>query len=118
MSGDRRVEVAQEITLGAHTDETVDHFAITENMQRGYRADVVLGGKFGMSVDIDFRDDGATFAFGGDFVERWLHHAAGAAPGRPEIDDDRLLVRSTDHVAFESVVSDNNGMRESFHKSE
>jgi len=112
---DRGVEMLQEITLGAHADDSVDDLAVAENIQRGNRAYIVLGSEFRIRVDVDFGDDSAPFTLRGDFVERRCHHAAGTAPGCPEIDDHGLLVRGVYDVVLKTVSGDSGKMRESIH---
>lgn len=50
--------------------------------------DVVAGGEFGELLGVDLEDDGLACEVVGDLGHMRCGHAAGAAPGCPEIDED------------------------------
>ncbi len=87
---------------GAH--ETVHRLAVVEGKDRRNRLHTQLRGDLLTFVDIHL--DHAHGAIGPvhRFLERWRQLAAGAAPGRPEIDDHRRLARRLDHVGHEGGV--------------
>ena len=68
----------------------VDDLAVAEGDDRGDAANAVFAGAAGRFVDVVLGDDGAAVeGLRGLFKARG-EHAAGAAPGRPEVDEDGL----------------------------
>ena len=101
----RRPERAREaldegldLALRQGAREAVDRLAVAERVDHRDRLDAQLLGELGALVDVDL--DQPDLAAGG------LDHAledrpellAGPAPGRPEIDDHRLVARLLDDV--------------------
>jgi hypothetical protein len=57
-------------------------------------------------VDVDLGELDPADALGDLRLDRRAERPARAAPGGPEVDDDRQLVRALDHVALEGVCRD------------
>jgi hypothetical protein len=74
--------------LGARTNQALNFFAILENDQGRDALDTKLTGPLGVFVGVDFGDGELALVCLGQIFERLRDGAAGAAPGRPEIDND------------------------------
>ena len=89
------------LALGQRADEAVDRLAVDEGDDRRDRLDAELAGDRGMVVDVHL--DEAHLALRGRhrLLEDRRQLLAGAAPRRPEIDQDRDAARGLDHVGAE-----------------
>jgi len=65
--------------------------------------DLVAERQLGVGVDIDLDQVKLAFAFLGLPFERRAERPAGAAPGGPEVDHHRQLMRALEHVALEGL---------------
>ena len=87
--------------FGQRSHEAVDRPPVLEGEHGGDRLHAHLPGDLRMLVDIELdQPDRALCRAHGLFQDR-RELAAGAAPGRPEIDQHRHLARGLDHVAHE-----------------
>ena len=68
-----------------------DDFAVLVDEHRRDAANVVFGGDGGIFVHVVLGDHGAAVELFGSSVKRRGEHAAGAAPGGPEVDEDGLV---------------------------
>lgn len=77
---------------GVGTDDLLDLVAALEDDEGGHGADADLLGDLGLLVDVDL-EEVDLLAGGGvrDLLEDGADGLAGAAPGRPEVDDGGLL---------------------------
>ena len=82
---DEGIEDGGDLLLGDGSHEAVHHFSALEEKERRDVADAELHGSFIGIVDVALGHDHATFVFGLDLVHGGGEHAAGAAPGSPEI---------------------------------
>ena len=82
----------------------VDRAAADESEHRRNRLHAQLAGELRVGVDVDL--DQLDLALGGQDVllDRRAELAARAAPGRPEVDDDRGVLRRLDDVGHEAGV--------------
>ena len=93
--------------LGNSTHNGVDLLAALEHHQRWDAADAVLTGDVGVFVGIQLEDLDLTIEFLGDFFDDGSHHAAGATPGCPEVDQNRDV--ALQDVLLERGVSNRSG---------
>src|SRR5262245_35886233 len=103
---DRLVEEAADHGGWVGADEADHGLAVPEDDDRGEALDAVLGGERLLGVDVDLGELDLAFALGGLGLDRGAEHAAGPAPGGPEVDHDRQLVRAFDHVVLEGLGGD------------
>ena len=61
-----------------------------------------LAAVFGILVDVELDDLDLVAELAGDFLQRRSDHTAGAAPFRPEVDDDRF--GRFQHIRFKAGV--------------
>ena len=80
-----------DIGFAAGTDHSIDFFSTFEDDKSGDAHNVVLGGKFLVLVDIDFKDFGFSGHFGCNFFDGWGDCDAWSAPRCPKIDEDGLI---------------------------
>ena len=78
-----------ELLLRRGADLARGHLAVLEDHQRRDRHDAVFRGGVRAFVDIELDDLDLVAERAGNLVQRRRDHAAGAAPFRPEIDDNR-----------------------------
>ena len=83
--------------------------AVGEDGEVGDAANVVAGGELGVGFGVDFEDDGAAGGLFGGFGDVGGGHAAGAAPGGPEVDEDGDLGVAEDFVEEGGVGGDGLG---------
>ena len=81
-----RVEEAADLRLRQRADELAHHLAVAEGLHRGDALHLVAAGDAGVLVHVDLDELHLAGALCRDRLEGWTQHAAGAAPGRPEID--------------------------------
>ena len=83
--------VLLDLRLGDGADDTVDQLAALEEEQRRDIADAELHRDIRALIDIAFDNVYLALIFLGHLVDDGRDHAAGAAPGGPEVYDDRHL---------------------------
>ena len=88
----RGVDRGREIGLVGDADDLLDHFAVLHDDDRRDRHDLELGGDFAIGIDVDLADLGATFVVTGELVDGRGERSAGAAPLRPVIYNNRLIM--------------------------
>jgi hypothetical protein len=76
--------------------------AVLEDDQRRDRHDAVLGGRLLVLVDVELDDPKLVGLLVGDLLEARRDHTARTAPGRPEVDENGLVV--LEHLGLEVVV--------------
>src|SRR3954452_495299 len=105
MSGgaERRLELGLEALLRVGADDLLGDLAVAEEDHRRDREDLVLRGGLLVLVDVEL-DDAQVLALARDLLEDRADHAAGAAPGRPEVDEDGRL--GLDDLRLEARVGD------------
>ena len=86
--------------LGA--DEFVDHAAAAEQLHRRNAADLELLREVLVLVGVDLDDLDLAGVFVGHLFEHRAQRAAGAAPGRPEVDQHGLRSGGVDDFGRES----------------
>ena len=82
-------------------DEAVDRAAVLEGIDRGDRLDAHLLRQLLVLVDVDLDQAHRAVRVADRLLEHRPELLAGTAPRRPEIDDDRSLVRGVDDVGHE-----------------
>ena len=80
---------AGESGLGNGTNDGVNFLAALEHHQGGDATNPVLAGDVWVLVGIELEDFDLAFEFLGNLVNNRSHHAAGATPGSPEVNQDR-----------------------------
>ena len=102
---DETLDEAANLTLRERAHEAVDRAAIDEGVDGGDRLHTQLAGVARVLVDIDL--DQLDRALGGHdgLFQRRGQLAARAAPGGPEIDDDRLGLGGLDDVGGKAGVA-------------
>ena len=93
--------------LGNSTHDGVDLLPAFEHHQRWDAADPVLTGDVGIFVGIQLEDLDLTIEFLGEFFNYGSHHAAGATPRSPEVDQNRDI--ALQDVLLKRGVSDRSG---------
>src|SRR6476646_10305949 len=88
-SGKRRLELLREARLRQSPDDLLRDLAVLEEDQRGDRHDSVLRSRLRVLVDVHLHDR-QVVALLIELLEMRSDDAAGAAPGRPEIDQHGL----------------------------
>lgn len=86
-SGDYGIDFPCELFLRLGTNNPLDHLSILEDHERGDRHDPVLDRELLVVIGVEFADLQAAGVLGGQFLDDWRHHLAGAAPGGPKIDE-------------------------------
>ena len=81
--------------------EAIDRLALEEGIDGGDGLDAQLGGERLIFVDVDLHHADAALGSGDGGLQGWAEGFAGAAPWRPEIDDDRDGLRRLDDVLQE-----------------
>ena len=76
-----------ERVLVGEADDLFDHLAALEEQQGGNPTDVELEGGVRVLVDVQLADQDLAVVVAGQFVDRRRQPAAGAAPFRPEINE-------------------------------
>ena len=99
--------------LGRKPDDLADRLATLEDQQRRDRADPVLTGGHRVLVGVELHELDAAVVLLGEFLDDRRDHAAGAAPGRPEVDQHRVVV--LDHIQVERGVGRVSGHRHDMH---
>ena len=91
LRGERALDLALELVLGGEADDAVELAAAVEHDQgRDARDPVVDHGLF-ILVSIHFEEEHRVAIFMAELFDYGADHAAGAAPGSPEIYYYRLL---------------------------
>src|SRR5581483_4314309 len=88
-------------------DQPLDRLAVLEHDERGDAHHAELLGDLRVLIDVDLRDLQLALLLAGDLLDDRRDHAARAAPGRPEIDEDRLLCGQ--HLVLERAVGHRKG---------
>jgi hypothetical protein len=106
----RGVDVAEDFSFGADTDEHFGNFAITEKQQSRDRTDMITLREVGMCIHVDLGHYELACAFGRDFIQRTGQSFAWSAPCRPKIHEDWLLVRGFKNLSGERTAGDGDRM--------
>lgn len=77
--------------------------AVGEDSEIGDALDTVTGSEIGVAFGIDLEDDGAAGELAGGLGDVGRSHAAGSAPGGPEIDEDRDFALADNLIEFGGV---------------
>src|SRR4051812_49908311 len=101
--GERGLELGLEPLLRVGADDLLGHLAVLEEDHRRDREDLVLRGGLLVLVDVEL-DDPQVLPLAGDLLEDRADDPAGAAPRRPEVDEDGRL--GLEHVGLEARVGD------------
>ncbi|MNN30727.1 hypothetical protein D3C81_1443850 [compost metagenome] len=98
------VDEGLDLAVGNGALEAVDRLAVDEGVDGRDRLDPQLAriGRVGVDVDLDHLDRALRPAHG--LFQGGPEGPARAAPGGPEVDDDRLMFRGLDHVGHEGGV--------------
>ena len=95
------VDERSDLCFRERPGEPVDLFPILESDDRWDALHPELLGELRVGIDVELGEQPATAPFGGCALEHGTEHLAGSAPLRPEIDDDRDLMRRLDHRGCE-----------------
>ena len=95
------VDELLDLALRHRPHEAVDRPAAEEGVDRRDRLDAKLLGQHLVLVDVDLDQLHLALGFLHHLLDGGLQGLAGAAPGRPEIDDDRRRTRGFEHVLGE-----------------
>jgi len=103
-SAGQLVDEGLDLAVGNGALEAVDRLAVDEGVDGRDRLHPQLAriGRVGVDVDLDHLHRPLGGAHG--LLQRGAERPARAAPGRPEVDDDRLMLRGLDHVGHEGGV--------------
>src|ERR1051325_7286349 len=85
-------------------DALLDYAPAFEEQQCGNSANVVAHCYLSVFIDVELSDFGFALVFGCNGVDSRRHLAAGAAPFRPEVDEDRHL--RLQYLLVESAISE------------
>ena len=99
-AGQPRDEIV-DLALGQRAGEAVDGFALGERVNRRDRLDAEGLGELRVFVDVDLDQPHLAARTLHRLFQRWAELLARAAPRRPEVDDDRRLLRGVEHVGLE-----------------
>jgi len=102
--GEHRLELGLDLLLRVRPDDLVRRLAALEEDHRRDREHAVLRGGLLVLVDVELDDLQGAVALVGDLLEDRSDDAAGAAPGCPEVDQDRRL--GLEDLSLEVVVGD------------
>jgi len=94
---------ALDLAFRQGADEAVHRPALEEGIDRGDRLDAHLRRQLLVLVDVDLDQAHGALGLGHRLLQRRTQLLAGAAPGRPEIDDDRHLLGGVDDVRHEAL---------------
>ena len=95
---------ARESCLGDGSDHGVDFLTSLEHHQSWNAADAELAGHVGIFIGVELEHLDLAFELLGNFVNNGSHHATGAAPWGPEIDQHGDVALKD--VLFEGGVGD------------
>src|SRR3990172_6457307 len=79
-----------EVSLGPESYDLVDELSALEHQKRGDAADAVPGGGLHVVVRVELYELHLPVVLSGQLLHQGSDHATGAAPGRPEVHEDRL----------------------------
>jgi len=82
------IKTGFEVAFALEADDLLGNLALAENQQCGYRAYAVFGGEVLVIVNVHLADADAAIVLVGQFIKDRRDHFAGAAPFRPEINED------------------------------
>ncbi len=91
------------LAFGNGALESVDRPAVAEGIDRRNRLDAHLRRQLFILVDVDLDHAHGAFGLAHGLFQRRAELLAGTAPFRPEIDDDRDVMRRVDHVGHEGL---------------
>ena len=92
-----------ELALGQRAGEGVHRLAVAEGVDHGDRLDAELGRQFLVLVHVDLDQPDRAAVLGDQLFQEGAELLAGAAPRRPEIDDDRHLPGGLDDIGAETL---------------
>ena len=104
---DRRFDPALQRGFRGGADLVRHHLTVLEQEQRRDPAHAQNGGAVGVFVDVDLDDFYLAGQFVGQFFQRRADLTAGAAPFRPEIDDDGD--RGIAHLGVKGGIGNSDG---------
>src|SRR3972149_6417630 len=79
-----------EVSLGPEAYDLIGKLTTLEHQQRGDAADAVPGGGLHVIVGVELHELHLPVVLPGQLLHQGSDHATGAAPGCPEVDEDRL----------------------------
>src|SRR6185436_17465823 len=99
-SSEIAVDELDELAPGQGPEGAIRDLAVLEEDEGGDRSDLVAHGDLRRLVDVHLGDLDLSGICGREIVDDRSHGAAGTAPGRPEVDEDRdLTLRSEEHTS-------------------
>jgi hypothetical protein len=90
-SSQSAIDHTRDVLLGRGTDYSLGLGPALEQNQRGDAFDAVLLGGLAAVIHIQLNDLGLPIVFLGHRLDGWGQHAAGLAPLRPEVHQDRFI---------------------------
>ena len=90
-SGEVLFDQGLEGGLALHADQAVDFLAVLEEDERGDAHHAQRDGGVGVFVDVELAEGHAARVLLGQRFEHGRGHAAGAAPGSPEVDQRKTV---------------------------
>src|SRR5207244_3901646 len=96
------VDETLKLILRHHADRAVDEFAVFEHHQGRDRSHAELLRHLGVVVDVHLGDDRLPRVIRRELFHHRTDHPAGAAPGRPEVDERRLA--AFEHHLLEVLI--------------
>src|SRR4051812_44698566 len=106
LGGHELVEEALDDHRRLRADELVDDRAVLERFDGRDALDAVLRGNLLVGIRVELREDDLALACRGGLLEDRGELAARAAPGGPEVDDDRGRPRALDDLLLEVAFAD------------
>src|SRR5215212_1223089 len=85
-------ELLREGGLADESDHLIHELSVFEKQDRRNRANVELRRRLDVRIHVHLRDLRLALVLGGELIENGSNHAAGRAPGRPEIHHGKPLV--------------------------
>ena len=104
--GQQRLHEASDLLLGIGADEAVDHLAVPEGVHRRDRLHPERLADARVLVDVDLRQHDLAVGPLDHLLDDRPEGAAGAAPRRPQINDDGHFLRALHHFGVERGVGD------------
>ena len=105
--GEHALDVLGDHRLGPRADDGLHQLAARVEVQRRDRHDAVVARDLRVLVGVDLDDLDAARVLRRELLEHGGDHAARAAPGRPEVDDDGDL--RLEDLGLEGGVGDGGG---------
>ena len=110
--GSSRSTNCPHLVLGVGAEEAVDGLAVLQRDDERDALDAERLGDAGVLVDVDLHQHDLAVGLVDDLLDDRPEGAARTAPRRPEVDDDRHLLRALDHLGLEGGIGDVEGHEE------